>query len=66
MKSRVQFLSIVFSQLQALVVRSYYVLVTDLLSPRSEKVSWSLMLGVVSFLLAAVKGITASKLTFII
>lgn len=34
---RVQFLLIVFSQLQALVVSTYYVLVTDLLSPRSEK-----------------------------
>lgn len=63
--SRLQFLSIVFFQLQALVVNILCFADRRSIAPKG-KVSSSLMLGVVSFLLAAEKGITASKLTFII
>ena len=63
--SRLQFLSIVFSQLQALVVNILCFGDRLAIAPK-RKVSSSLMLGVVSFLLAAEKGITASKLTFIL
>lgn len=63
--SHLQFLAIVFSQLQALAV-SIQCFGDRLAIAPKRKVSSSLMLGVVSFLLAAEKGITASKLTFII
>lgn len=59
------FFSIVFSQLQALVVNILCFGDRLAIAPK-RKVSSSLMLGVVSFLLAVEKGITASKLTFII
>jgi len=63
--SRLQFLSIVFSQLQALVVNILCFGDRLAIAPKRE-VSSSLMLGVVQFFTCSRKGITASKLTFII
>lgn len=56
--------SIVLSQLLASVVNTLCFGDRLAIAPK-RKVSSSLMLGVVSFLLAAESGITASKLTFI-